>query len=232
MISDMYILKRCLCFLVWLYSIQGAPTVPLFLSSCAGDVYPKVWCKENKKSVHRRLGTRVRKFRSLSDISTVLCDWTSTKIFFYNVFRATEYKTTPLPAALNRARRIDTLLWNCIVMHCINRSRIYWRPSLFMYYDIDEDKSRIQINLQASYRLFFSVMKYRIKKYMRIHLCQCSNLSCNVRCQWCLYLLNLQYSMPDTLLCYITIQYFIFWGFLVFYTIRKQNIGGAYCCRR
>jgi hypothetical protein len=29
--------------------------------------------------------------------------------FFYNVFRATRYKTTSLPAALNRARRIDTL---------------------------------------------------------------------------------------------------------------------------
>jgi hypothetical protein len=53
---------------------------------------------------------------------------------------------------------------------------------------------------------------------MKIHLCQCSNLSCNGRCRWCLYLLNLQYSMPDTLLCYITIQYFIllvfFFGFL------------------
>ncbi len=28
--------------------------------------------------------------------------------FFYNVFRATRYKTTSLPAALNQARRIDT----------------------------------------------------------------------------------------------------------------------------
>jgi hypothetical protein len=29
--------------------------------------------------------------------------------FFYNVFRATRSKTTSLPAALNQARRIDTL---------------------------------------------------------------------------------------------------------------------------
>jgi hypothetical protein len=29
--------------------------------------------------------------------------------FIYNVFRATRYKTTSLPAALNQARRIDTL---------------------------------------------------------------------------------------------------------------------------
>jgi hypothetical protein len=31
------------------------------------------------------------------------------EVFFYNVFRATRYKTTSLPAALNQARRIDTL---------------------------------------------------------------------------------------------------------------------------
>jgi hypothetical protein len=30
--------------------------------------------------------------------------------FFYNVFRATRYRTTSLPASLNQARRIDTLL--------------------------------------------------------------------------------------------------------------------------
>ncbi len=57
--------------------------------------------------------------------------WFGYFFFFYNVFRATRYKTTSLPAALNQARGIDTLLRNCIVMHCINRSRIYWRPSLF-----------------------------------------------------------------------------------------------------
>ncbi len=42
--------------------------------------------------------------------------------FFYNVFRATRYKTTSLPAALNQARRIDTLLWIYIVMHLISFS--------------------------------------------------------------------------------------------------------------
>jgi hypothetical protein len=31
------------------------------------------------------------------------------KIFIYNVFRATRSKTTPLPAALNQARGIDTM---------------------------------------------------------------------------------------------------------------------------
>ncbi len=36
---------------------------------------------------------------------------------FYNVFRATRYKTTSLPAALNQARRIDTLFE--IVLLCI-----------------------------------------------------------------------------------------------------------------
>jgi hypothetical protein len=35
---------------------------------------------------------------------------------FYNVFRATRYKTISLPAALNQARRIDTLdeFYSCI----------------------------------------------------------------------------------------------------------------------
>jgi hypothetical protein len=33
-----------------------------------------------------------------------------TNFFLYNVFRATGYKTTSLPAALNQARRIDTLV--------------------------------------------------------------------------------------------------------------------------
>jgi hypothetical protein len=51
--------------------------------------------------------------RNLRDISirvdSSLIDWMM-KDFFYNVFRATRYKTTSLPAALNQARRIDTLL--------------------------------------------------------------------------------------------------------------------------
>ncbi len=150
-------------------------------------------------------------------------------LFFYNVFRATRYKTTSLPAALNQARRIDTVLWICIVMHFITRSRIYWRPSLCMYYAIDEDKSWIQIKLQASCRHFlYHIMKYYIRKYTKIHVCQYSILSCNGRYRWCLYLSNLQYSLPDTLLCYITIQYFIFFWFFDFCTIRKQNIGGAH----
>ncbi len=107
--------------------------------------------------------------------------------FFYNVFRATRYKTTSLPAALNQARRIDTLLWICIVMHVINWSRIYWRPSLCMYYAIDEGKSWIQIKLQASCRYFlYHIMKYCIRKYTKIHFCQCSILSCNGRYRWCL----------------------------------------------
>ncbi len=38
-------------------------------------------------------------------MSTVFVDIT----FFYNVFRATRSETTSLPAALNQARRIDTL---------------------------------------------------------------------------------------------------------------------------
>jgi len=39
--------------------------------------------------------------------------------------------------------------------------------------------------------------------------------------------------MPDTLLYYITIQYFIFFDFLIFCTSRKQNVGKAYvvCAR-
>ena len=41
-------------------------------------------------------------------------------------------------------------------------------------------------------------------------------------------MVNLQYSLPDTLLYYITIQYFIFFDFLIFCTSRKQNVGKAY----
>ncbi len=46
--------------------------------------------------------------------------------------------------------------------------------------------------------------------------------------RWWLYVVNLQYSKPDTLLHYITIHYFIFLVFLIFCTIRKQNVGKAY----
>ncbi len=46
--------------------------------------------------------------------------------------------------------------------------------------------------------------------------------------RWCLYVVNLQYSLPDNLLYYITIQYFIFFDFFDFCTIRKQNVGKAY----
>jgi hypothetical protein len=35
-------------------------------------------------------------------------------------------------------------------------------------------------------------------------------------------------TKPDNLLHYITIHYFIFFGFLIFCTIRKQNVGKAY----
>jgi hypothetical protein len=51
--------------------------------------------------------------------------------FFYNVFRATRYKTTSLPAALNQARRIDTSFAIVFMyMQCINWSCIFWRPLL------------------------------------------------------------------------------------------------------
>ncbi len=73
----------------------------------------------------------VSKYRSILRFHSYTNRHLVSKKFFYNVFRATEYKTTSLPAALNQARRIDTLLGDCIVMHCINRSHIYWRPSLF-----------------------------------------------------------------------------------------------------
>jgi hypothetical protein len=41
--------------------------------------------------------------------SMKLVEELSANSFFYNVFRATRKKTTPLPAAPNRARGIDTL---------------------------------------------------------------------------------------------------------------------------
>ncbi len=48
------------------------------------------------------------------------------------------------------------------------------------------------------------------------------------RCWWCLCLLNLQYSLPDTLLYYITILYFIFLGFFCFFVpYTNTNIGGT-----
>jgi hypothetical protein len=101
--------------------------------------------------------------------------------FFYNVFRATRYKTTSLPAALNQARRIDTLLRNCIVMHYINRSRIYWRPSLLIVLRHRQGQITNTNNLQASYRLFLC-HEVLHRKYMKIPSCQCSNLLCN---EWC-----------------------------------------------
>jgi hypothetical protein len=70
-------------------------------------------------------------------------------------------------------------------------------------------------------------MEYCIRKYTKIRFRQYSILSLR-KYRWCLYLVNLQYSLPDNLLYYITIQYFIFFDFLIFCTIRKQNIGKAY----
>ncbi len=66
-------------------------------------------------------------------------------VFFYYVFRATRSKTTSLPAALNQARRIDTLdgfylyetcglvLYSVetIVMHCYGaRSDLKYRINI------------------------------------------------------------------------------------------------------
>ncbi len=46
--------------------------------------------------------------------------------------------------------------------------------------------------------------------------------------RWCLYLLNLQYSLPDNLLYYITIQYFIFFVFFWFLYHSQAKYRGAY----
>ncbi len=66
--------------------------------------------------------------------------------FFYNVFRATRSKTTSLPAALNQARRIDTLdvfylyeacklvlyIVETIVIHCyVTRSDLKYRLNMW-----------------------------------------------------------------------------------------------------
>ncbi len=53
------------------------------------------------------------------------------KSFFYNVFRTTRYKTTSLPAALNEARRIDTLDVFYYMEH-INWSCILWNPKFYI----------------------------------------------------------------------------------------------------
>jgi hypothetical protein len=50
-------------------------------------------------------------------------------VLFYNVFWATGYKTTSLPAALNQARRIDTLVAFYYIRY-VDWSCIFWRPSL------------------------------------------------------------------------------------------------------
>jgi hypothetical protein len=68
-----------------------------------------------------------------------------TSQFFYNVFRATRSKTTSLPAALNQARRIDTLdefylygacklvlhIVETLVIHCyVTRSDLKYRLNI------------------------------------------------------------------------------------------------------
>jgi hypothetical protein len=66
---------------------------------------------------HRELSTKVGRFVEDLEVITdgkkydtnIVRNWKG-RVFFYNVFRATRYKTTSLPAILNQARRIDTLL--------------------------------------------------------------------------------------------------------------------------
>ncbi len=68
------------------------------------------------------------------------------KVFLYNVFWATRYKTTSLPAALNQARRIDTLgvfllygacklvlyIVESTVLHCyVMKSRLKYKINMW-----------------------------------------------------------------------------------------------------
>ncbi len=57
---------------------------------------------------------------------------TFTEAFFYNVFRATRYKTTSLPVALNQARRIDT--WSRFYLYAIYKLVLYISETITMHY--------------------------------------------------------------------------------------------------
>ena len=150
--------------------------------------------------------------------------------FFYNVFRATRYKTTSLPAVLNQARRIDTLLWICIVKHLINWSRIYWRPSLCMYYTIDEDNSWRQIKLM--HHEAFSLSGNNSSGRYKDSFSPVFHSVSQRKYRWCLYVVNLQYSKPDNLLHYITIHYFIFFWFFWFLYHSQAKCRESICCLR
>ncbi len=91
-----------------------------------------------------------------------------------------------------------------------------------MYYSKDEGKSRI--NLQASYRLFLFAWNFAERDIQRFVHASAPIICAKV--PMVLYLLELQYSVPDTLLYYITIQYFIFCVFFVFLTIHKHKYRG------
>jgi hypothetical protein len=97
-----------------------------------------------------------------------------------------------------------------------------------MYYVIDKDKSRIQINLQASYRLFLchEVLRREIYKDSFVPVLQ-SFVQRKVLMVFIFVKSTVFYARYFIVLHYHTVFYF-FWVFLFFCTIRKQNIGGTY----
>ncbi len=101
-----------------------------------------------------------------------------------------------------------------------------------MYYVIDKDKSRMQIKLQASYRLFLchEVLQKEIYEDSFMPVFQ-SFVQRKALMVFIFVKSTVFYARYFIVLHYHTVFYF-FGFFWFFCTIRKQNIGGTYCCGR
>jgi hypothetical protein len=96
-----------------------------------------------------------------------------------------------------------------------------------MYYVIDKDKSRIQINLQASYRLLLchEVLRREIYKDSFVPVLQ-SFVQRKVLMVFIFVKSTVFYARYFIVLHYHTVFYFL--GFLFFVPYANKNIGGTY----
>ncbi len=67
------------------------------------------------------------------------------KSFLYNLFRATRYKTTSLPAALNQARRIDTL--DMLYLYIACKLVLYIMETIVIHYYVTRSSLKYSLNM-------------------------------------------------------------------------------------
>ncbi len=149
--------------------------------------------------------------------------------FFYNVFRATRYKTTSLPAALNQARRIDTLDVFYLYITCKLVLYIYGDHSYALLCYEMQFKNKADIYLNRLVNVWHFSREMFVQQVIFMTMCFWP-FTWKILMESAICLKPQYYARYHTYCITLTILYFVFLFFLGLYHTHTQYVGENVCC--